>query len=95
MLNQKQIASGQAPVAGQVWYSEEAKNYYRVDEVLDGSVKVQRVAYEFESAIYNGRQTDTYYWSPNTFTLSNFRVVATNLTRFNSWLSRVTATNHS
>jgi len=90
MLNQKQIASSQPPVVGQVWISEDARNYYRVDGIEGDLVQVKRMCYELDDKIYQGRENDTYYWPIGTFKLPNFRVVATNPTRFESWLNRVT-----
>ena len=89
MLNQKQIASTQPPVVGQVWISRETKNYYRIDGINDGLVQVQRVAREFEGQVERGRENDTYYWPVSTFKLKDFQVVALNSTRFESWLNRV------
>lgn len=89
MLNQKQILSNQPPVAGQVWYDESSQNYYRIDAVSGDLVQVRRLAYEYDDKVKLGRVDDIYCWRVNTFKLKNFRVVATNLTRFESWLNRV------
>jgi hypothetical protein len=89
-LNQKQIASTKPPVVGQVWISQDARNYYRIDAVNGEQVQVQRLGYEFENGVRKGRADDTYYWPISTFKLKNFRVVATNPARFESWLNRVT-----
>jgi hypothetical protein len=91
MLNQKQIASTKLPVVGQVWISQDTRNYYRINGFTDdGLIQVQRTCYEFEGRVYRGRDGDTYYWPISTFKLPNLRVVATNSTRFESWLNRVT-----
>ena len=91
MLNQKQILSTQPPIVGQIWLSQDTKNYYRIDAVDDELiVTVQRVAYESDGQVYRGRETDRYFWPVSGFQIDNFRVVATNPTRFESWLNRVT-----
>lgn len=90
MLNQKQILSTRPPVVGQVWYSQSSTNYFRINATDGERVQVQRVAYEFEDKVIRGRKDDTYWWSIETFKLPDMRVVATNLTRFESWLNRVT-----
>ena len=90
MLNQKQIASAQPPVVGQVWISSETKSYYCIDAVNGDIVQVRRVAFECDDKVCRGREDDTYHWRVETFKGKNFRVVALNLTRFESWLNRVT-----
>lgn len=91
MLNQKQILSTQPPVVGQIWLSQDTKNYYRIDAVDDELiVTVQRVAYESNGQVFRGRENDRYFWPVSGFESDNFRVVATNPTRFESWLNRVT-----
>lgn len=91
MLNQKQIASTQPPVVGQVWYSESGGNYYRIDEVDGEQVSVTRLASEFEGQVLrsNKKHGDSHVWPVNAFKVKDLRVVGTNLTRFESWLNRV------
>jgi hypothetical protein len=88
MLNQKQIASTQPPIVGQIWFSESTRNYFLIDE----TVTVTRLAYEHEGVTYrvDKSQPDTHNWNVSTFRSQDFRVVGTNPTRFNSWLNRVT-----
>jgi len=91
MLNPKQIASSQPPVVGQIWFSESAGNYYLIDAVTEGRiVTVTRLAYEFEDKVSRVNKPDTHHWDVSTFKGSDFRVVGTSPTRFNSWLNRVT-----
>ena len=91
MLNQKQILSNQPPVVGQVWYSESAGNYYRIDEVNGEQVSVTRLASEFEGQVLrpNKKHGDSHVWPVNAFKVKDLRVVAINLTRFESWLQQV------
>lgn len=92
MLNQKQILSTQPPVVGQVWYSESGANYYRIDEINGEQVSVTRLASEFEGQVLrsNKKHGDSHVWPVSAFKVKDLRVVATNLTRFESWLNRVT-----
>lgn len=88
MLNQKQILSTQPPVVGQVWYSESTGNYFRIDETNDQQVIVTRLATEFEGQVLrvNKKHGDSHVWPVDAFRVKDLRVVATNLTRFESWL---------
>lgn len=91
MLNQKQIASTQPPIVGQVWYSESSGNYYRINGVNSEQVSVTRLASEFEGQVSrsNKKHSDSHVWPINAFKVKDLRVVGTNLTRFESWLNRV------
>ena len=91
MLNQKQIASNQPPIVGQVWYSQSARNYYKIDSVNGGQVAVTRLASELDSQVFrsNKKHGDSHVWPVSAFKVEDLRVVGTNLTRFESWLNRV------
>jgi hypothetical protein len=90
MLNQKQVLSAQPPVVGQVWYSESTGNYFRVDEADSKQVIVTRLAFEFEGQVFrsNKKHGDSHVWPVSAFKVKDLRVVATSLTRFESWLNR-------
>lgn len=92
MLNQKQILSTQPPVVGQVWYSEHTGNYFKIDETDGQRVTVTRLAGEFDGQVFRSHKKhgDSHVWPVSAFKVKDLRVVATNLTRFESWLNRVT-----